>query len=134
MYPIQTPFRITQGYGVKSNRYASGFHDGVDFACKVGTPVFAARKGVVARNQWGKDYGVHIVQRRTFPFRTKRHLIYAHLSKVYTVPGMKIKRGELIGLSGNTGQSTGPHLHFGERTGATFKGSKPVNPQQTLDA
>jgi len=134
MYPLKGTFRVTQGYGVPSKRYASGYHDGVDFACPVGTPVYAARKGIITANKWGKSYGTHIVCKRTFPWRSKNHLLYAHLSQVLTLPGMKVKRGQLIGLSGNTGSSTGPHLHFGERNGATFRGTKPINPQGSLNA
>jgi len=134
MYPLKGKFRVTQGYGVPSKRYSSGYHDGIDFACPVGTPVYAARRGIIARNQWGKSYGTHIVCKRTFPWRSKHHLLYAHLSQVFTLSGMKVKKGQLIGLSGNTGQSTGPHLHFGERTGATFRGTKSVNPQGSLNA
>ncbi len=125
---------MSQAYGVKSNKYKIGFHDGVDFACPVGTPVYAARRGVVTANNWGADYGKHIVQRRTYPLRTKNYLVYAHMSKVIVKPGQKISKGQLIGLSGNTGRSTGAHLHFGERDGARWSTSKPVNPQKTLEA
>lgn len=133
MYPVKKPV-ISQAYGVRSNKYKSGFHDGVDFACPEGTQVFAARKGVVVANNWGADYGIHIVQRRSYPFGTKNHLVYAHMFKVIVKPGQKISKGQLIGLSGNTGRSTGPHLHFGERTGPRWSTSKPVNPQKTLEA
>ena len=133
MYPVKTPV-ISQAYGVKSKKYKIGFHDGVDFACPVGTPVYAARKGVVTASNWGADYGIHIVQRRTYPLGTKNHLVYAHMFKVIVKPGQKISKGQLIGLSGNTGRSTGAHLHFGERDGARWSTSKPVNPQKTLDA
>ena len=132
MYPVTA--RITQGYGVKSKKYEAGFHDGVDFGCAVGTKVYSARKGIVVANQWGKDYGIHVVCKRTYPWGTKNHLVYAHLSKVIVKPGQKIKKGQLLGLSGSTGKSTGPHLHFGERNGATFRGTNPVNPQKTLEA
>ena len=133
MYPVKKPV-ISQQYGVRSKRYHSGFHDGIDFACSIGTPVYAARKGIISANSWGKDYGVHIVQRRTFPFKTKNHLLYAHLSKKFVSPGQKVKKGQCIGLSGNTGKSTGAHLHFGERDGAVWGTSNPVNPQKTLEA
>jgi murein DD-endopeptidase MepM/ murein hydrolase activator NlpD len=133
MYPVKNPI-ISQKYGAKSRRYKIGYHDGVDFACKTGTQIFAARRGVVAPSNWGADYGKHIVQRRTYPLGTKNHLVYAHLSKIFVQPGDKIKKGQLIGLSGSTGNSTAPHLHFGERNGARWSTSKPVNPQQTLDA
>jgi len=133
MYPVKNVV-ISQKYGVKSKRYKIGYHDGVDFACKTGTPVYAARRGVIASANWGADYGKHIVQRRTFPVGTKNHLIYANLSKVFVQPGDKITKGQLIGLSGSTGNSTAPHLHFGERDGARWSTSKPVDPQKTLDA
>ena len=133
MYPVKD-IPISTRYGVKGKLWKSGWHDGVDFACPVGTPVYAARRGVVSRNKWGRSYGKHIVQRRTYPFRTKNHLIYAHLSKVIVVPGQKIKRGQLIGLTGATGNVTGAHLHFGERNGPRWSTSNPVNPQKTLRA
>lgn len=133
MYPVKN-VPISTKYGVTGKIWKSGWHDGVDFACKTGTPVYAARKGVVSFNSWGADYGKHIVQRRTFPIGTKNHLVYAHLSKVFVKPGEKIKKGQLIGLSGSTGKSTAPHLHFGERNGARWSTSNPVNPQQTLDS
>lgn len=133
MYPVKNPI-VSQKYGAKSKRYKIGYHDGVDFACKTGTQVYAARKGIVAPSSWGADYGKHIVQRRTYPLGTKNHLVYAHLSKIFVQPGDKIKKGQLIGLSGSTGNSTAPHLHFGERNGARWGTSKPVNPQKTLEA
>lgn len=131
MYPVKD-IPISTPYGAVGKIWKSGWHDGVDFACKTGTPVYAARRGVVTGNNWGADYGKHIVQRRTYPLGTKNHLIYAHLSKVFVKPGEKIKKGQLIGLTGNTGKSTAPHLHFGERNGARWSTSQPVNPQQTL--
>jgi murein DD-endopeptidase MepM/ murein hydrolase activator NlpD len=133
MYPVKNVV-ISQKYGAKSKRYKIGYHDGVDFACKTGTLVYAARRGVIAAANWGADYGKHIVQRRTFPVGTKNHLVYAHLSKVFVQAGDKITKGQLIGLSGNTGNSTAAHLHFGERDGARWSTSKPVNPQKTLDS
>jgi murein DD-endopeptidase len=56
------------------------------------------------------------------------------MSKVIVKPGQKISKNQLIGLSGNTGRSTGAHLHFGERDGSRWSTSKPVNPQKTLEA
>lgn len=133
MYPVVNS-RISKEYGAKGKIWKSGWHDGVDFACKIKTPVYAARKGVITSNNWGKDFGLHIVQRRTYPLGTKNHLIYAHLSRVIVRSGEKVKKGQLIGYSGNSGKSTGAHLHFGERDGARWSTSKPVNPQKTLDA
>ncbi len=131
MYPVKD-VKISVPYGQKGKIWKRGWHDGVDFVCKTGTPVYAARRGVVTPISWGADYGKHIVQRRTFPVGTKNHLVYAHLSKIFVKPGEKIKKGQIIGLSGNTGKSTAPHLHFGERNGARWSTSEPVNPQQTL--
>lgn len=133
MYPV-VDARISKEYGAKGKIWKSGWHDGVDFACPVGTYVYAARKGVITANNWGKDYGKHIVQRRTFPLGTKNHLIYAHLSEVFVKPGQKVRKGQLLGHSGSSGKSTAPHLHFGERTGPRWSTSKPVNPQKTLEA
>lgn len=133
MYPVKG-YPISTEYGKIGKQWVAGWHDGVDFKCPLGTPVYAARKGVVSPNSWGKSYGKHIVQRRTYPIGTKNHLIYAHLSSVVVKPGQKIKKGQIIGYTGNTGNSTGPHLHFGERTGPFWSKGAPVNPQKTLDA
>jgi len=84
-------------------------HWGLDFTADVGTEIYATGDGIVEvvnENDWG--YGKEIVLNHGFGYKTR----YAHLSKFMVKKGQKIKRGEIIGLVGNTGKSTGPHLHY----------------------
>lgn len=84
-------------------------HSGLDFTADRGTEVYATGDGVVVKvesKRWG--YGKSIIIDHGFGYKT----LYAHLSKFEVKEGQKIKRGELIGLIGSTGKSTGPHLHY----------------------
>jgi murein DD-endopeptidase MepM/ murein hydrolase activator NlpD len=110
---------ISQNYGqtfYSARLYKSNFHNGLDFGVPVGTPVFAAEDGIVVaadnndKSSWQKyQYGQHIM----IEHQNNLNTLYAHLSVIGVKKGQAIKRGELIGYSGNTGYSTGPHLHFG---------------------
>ncbi|MDE6818241.1 MAG: M23 family metallopeptidase [Muribaculaceae bacterium] len=84
------------------------FHEGMDFACDIGTPVYATGDGTVTAADWHSGYGNRIDINHGFGYTTR----YAHLSKISVKPGQQVKRGDLIGLSGNTGKSTGPHVHY----------------------
>ncbi|MCC6720823.1 MAG: M23 family metallopeptidase [Bacteroidia bacterium] len=113
---------VASGYGYRIDPiYRTGkFHEGMDFTSPVGTPVIATGDGVVElieSRQWG--YGNNIVINHGFGYKTR----YAHLSKFKVKKGQKVKRGQAIGLVGNTGKSTGPHLHY-----EVIKNKKPVNP------
>lgn len=94
---------ISQGYGV-------GGHTGVDYRANVGTAVYAAADGVVIQTStgWSGGYGNQIVVSHGGGVATR----YGHLSKISVSPGDTVSSGEVIGSSGNTGRSTGPHLHF----------------------
>ena len=83
-------------------------HEGMDFACDVGTPVYATGDGTVHSAKWHSGYGNVIEIHHGFGYVTR----YAHLSGFKIKAGQKVKRGDLIGYSGNTGKSTGPHLHY----------------------
>ena len=89
-------------------------HEGIDFVADPGTQVFASAGGVVQTAEYHPQYGnlIEIDHGNDFSSR------YAHLSKINVKPGQVVKRGQLIAASGNTGRSTGPHLHFEVR----FKG------------
>ena len=87
------------------------FHKGVDMACDIGVPVFAAGDAVVEEVSQGQrrvGYGRQILLDHEFGYKTR----YAHLSKILVEPGQKISRGQIIGEVGNTGGTTGPHLHY----------------------
>lgn len=83
-------------------------HEGMDFACDVGTPVYATGDGTVTAAGWHSGYGNRIDINHGFGYLTR----YAHLSKLTVKAGQTVKRGDLIGYSGNTGKSTGPHVHY----------------------
>jgi murein DD-endopeptidase MepM/ murein hydrolase activator NlpD len=111
--PSILPVRGTliSGFGMRSHPvYGRGhFHTGLDFACPVGTPIHASGDGIVSF-AGGDDngYGIQVDIDHQNGFQTK----YAHLSRVVVAPGKQVKRGEMIGYSGSTGLSTGPHLHY----------------------
>ena len=84
-------------------------HTGIDLGGRVGDPVYATGDGMVAFDNMGTSgYGIQVVLDHGFGYKTR----YAHLSKSLVIPGQKVKRGELIGKVGSTGQSNGPHLHY----------------------
>jgi murein DD-endopeptidase MepM/ murein hydrolase activator NlpD len=106
------PYTITTPFG-KRGSWAAGYHTGDDYSTKgkQGVPVRAAKAGkVVGLGSWGSAYGKHIVLQTT----TIRHG-YCHLSRIRVSVGQNVKKGQVIGYSGNTGNSTGPHLHYEER-------------------
>ncbi len=116
--------RVTQWFGERAAQYLPyGFagHEGVDYGVPVGTPVLAAADGVVLRAGDSRGlYGLRVVLGHGAAWQT----VYAHLSEVRVHVGDCVARGAVIGLSGNTGRSTGPHLHFGLRCTKTQNGSQ----------
>jgi murein DD-endopeptidase MepM/ murein hydrolase activator NlpD len=103
--------------------WSKGFHTGVDYAVPVGTDVLAVADGEITNANWGKSYGVQIVQKLDGGW-----FIYAHLSKALVKPGDKVKAGQVIAKSGNTGNSTGPHLHAELRTKAHWSSGTDLDP------
>ncbi len=83
-------------------------HTGVDYRARIGTPVMATADGVVTMAKKNGSFGLMIEVNHGFGFKTR----YAHLSKMNLRRGSRVKRGEIIGLVGNTGRSTGSHLHY----------------------
>jgi len=96
--------RFTSGYKWRWGR----MHKGVDWACPVGTAIMASCGGTVTQAGWFSSYGYCVTLRHPDGRQTR----YAHLSKVLVSVGQSVSQGQKIGLSGNTGRSTGPHLHF----------------------
>jgi murein DD-endopeptidase MepM/ murein hydrolase activator NlpD len=118
-FPLQK-IRITQYFGntafsTKNPQiYSSGTHNGVDFAASIGTPIHASLSGIVvgAGNtdiKSCRSYGKCIMIKHANGLST----LYAHLSLIAVTVGQNVTTGEIIGYTGNTGISTGPHLHFG---------------------
>ena len=102
--------RQSSGFGRRSapTKGASSYHKGIDWATPTGTPVYASCGGTVTRAGWGSGYGYVVY----IDHEDGRQTRYGHLSKVLVSVGDTVKQGERIALSGNTGVSTGPHLHF----------------------
>lgn len=107
----------TSGFGDTISRTAS--HNGHDWAVNTGTKVRAAAEGVVELAYFSESYGYNILINHNNGFKTR----YAHLSEVKVSKGEKVEQSQVIALSGSTGFSTGPHLHF-----EVVKDRKRVNP------
>ncbi|MEV7689609.1 M23 family metallopeptidase [Streptomyces bungoensis] len=103
---------IGTGYHVPGSMWSSGYHTGVDFVVPTGTPVKAVANGTVVSAGWGGAYGNQVVLR----LNDGRYAQYAHLSRLSVQAGQTVSEGQLLGLSGATGNVTGPHLHFEIRT------------------
>ena len=116
---------ITSGFGRRPSPFGRGgdFHNGVDIKVPTGTPVVAAGAGRVTDVGRVSGYGLRIVISHDYGLET----IYAHLKKAEVTPGDAVKRGQRIGLSGNSGRTTGAHLHYEVHADGT-----PVNPRLYL--
>ena len=102
--------RMASGYGwrVDPIYHIRRFHEGMDFSAPVGTDIFATGNGTVVYSGWRQGYGETVEIDHGFNYST----LYAHCSKRVVRVGQKVKRGDVIALVGNTGKSTGPHLHY----------------------
>lgn len=121
--PVRTktgaPIPVSYPYGVKSSGYAAGYHTGEDHACPIGSSATATSYGRVVgagwsggSMGWGSAYG-NVVVIRTGD--GKYDYGFCHLSRIDVREGDEVRPGEQIGLTGNTGNSTGPHCHFEAR-------------------
>ena len=119
--PEKAMKQMASGYGYRRDPVygISKFHEGLDFACDIGTPVYATGNGTVIEAGWNSGYGNMVVISHGYNYTTR----YAHLSKMLVTKGATVKRGDKIAETGNTGKSTGAHLHYEVR----FKGA-PQNP------
>jgi murein DD-endopeptidase MepM/ murein hydrolase activator NlpD len=109
--PIANSY-VSTGYKASSSLWSSGSHTGIDFHAASGTPVHAVGAGTVVSTGWGGAYGNQIVIRMADGMYTQ----YGHLSSIGVSVGRRVVPGQQIGLSGATGNTTGPHLHFEART------------------
>ncbi len=123
---LKTPVdgaRISSGFGFRNIPALgfSGLHRGIDFAVRIGTPVMVAGAGEVIIAGWHKLYGYRVMVRHANHYDT----MYAHFSRIVPgiQPGARVEQGQVIGYSGNTGNSTGPHCHY-----EVHYYGKPVNP------
>ena len=116
--PIQGKPVLTQGFGLNPKTYAQfGLkgHNGLDFRAPVGTPLFSPFEGVVSvTDSGGTGYGLHVKIRCNVKGKEKEAVL-GHFSRMDVKTGDTVSMGQQLGLSGNSGFSTGPHLHFGFR-------------------
>ena len=114
--------RVASGYGwrVDPVYHTKRFHEGMDFTAPTGTDVYATGNGTVTFSGWRQGFGNLVIVDHGFNYET----YYAHLSKSLVHAGQRVTRGDIIALVGNTGKSTGPHLHYEVH----YKGS-PVDPR-----
>lgn len=119
--PLKDAFRFTSGFGYRWGR----LHAGADFAAPHGTAIYATADGVVTYAGWQSGYGRLVKIKHAFGIETR----YAHNSNLYVSVGQRVSRGERIAAMGNTGRSTGTHLHYEVRVGG-----KAVNPMTYIKA
>ena len=114
--------RMASGYGwrVDPVYHIRRFHEGMDFSAPVGTDIYATGNGVVTFAGWKQGYGETIEIDHGFGYATR----YAHCHKIFARVGKKVKRGDVIALVGNTGKSTGPHVHY-----EVHYNGKPIDPR-----
>ncbi len=112
---------IFYGFGQRIDPFykTPAFHEGIDFAIKEGTPVYATANGTVSQANEKRLHGKQIMLSHGNGYETR----YAHLSKILVRQGAKVKRGDVIGLTGNTGKSVTEHLHY-----EVILNNKPLNP------
>ncbi len=125
--PVKSAFRFTSGFGYRRDPKTGGrrLHKGSDFAGASGTPIYATADGVVIHAGWSNGYGRLVKIRHAFGIETR----YAHMSKIRVKVGDRVSRGQQIGDMGNSGRSTGTHLHYEIRFGG-----EPVNPMKFIKA
>jgi len=117
---------LTSGFGTRRNPFNARkreFHKGVDIGCSMNTDVHAARAGRVIYTGYQGGYGRLVVIEHEYGYRT----YYGHLNRILTKKGDRINAGQRIAKSGNTGRSTGPHLHFEIR-----KNGRAMNPKSYI--
>jgi murein DD-endopeptidase MepM/ murein hydrolase activator NlpD len=123
MWPIEGP--ITSSFGEREDPFngEGAFHSGIDISAPSGSPVRATADGDVSDASMGAGYGREVVLNHGHDLMT----VYGHLSAIAVLPGQHVTRGEVIGYVGQSGRSTGPHLHYEVRVH-----NVPVNPHKYL--
>ncbi|HEY9880555.1 MAG TPA: M23 family metallopeptidase [Leptolyngbyaceae cyanobacterium] len=124
--PLKGTVEMSSQFGLRRNPFGGGnyeMHEGLDFKGPIGRGVYATADGAVVKVLTDKGYGKYIVIDHDYGYET----LYAHLSEFKVEVGDKVERGDLIGYLGNTGRSSGPHLHYG-----IYRNGQPVNPRYYL--
>jgi len=113
--------RMASGFGMRMHPILKirKMHEGMDFTAKPGTPIYASGNGTVTRAERSSSFGNVVYINHGYGYKT----VYAHMKKIATSKGRKVKRGDVIGYVGNTGRSVSPHLHY-----EVIKDGRHVNP------
>ncbi len=113
--------RFTSGFGIRIDPFTRGrgYHAGIDIAARYNTPIRAAKEGRVTFTGWKGGYGLCVIIKHQMGYET----VYGHLASITVKKGQYVNQGQIIGKMGNTGRSTGTHLHFEVR-----RYNKPINP------
>jgi murein DD-endopeptidase MepM/ murein hydrolase activator NlpD len=119
--PLRGGYYISSRYGWRDNPFVGRrtFHNGIDLATSQGTPIYAALDGTVSATGYDVTYGNYVIITHHSGYQT----MYGHMSKILTSKGSYVTTATKIGLVGNTGQSTGPHVHF-----TVYKNRATINP------
>ena len=120
--PISGNYSIVADFGHRFHPVLKEpkMHTGIDIKAPIGTPVVATSDGIIIKAEHGKSYGNYIIIKHDDEYETR----YAHLSQLKVKSGERISKGSVIGLVGNTGMSTAPHLHY-----EVIKNGEKVNPK-----
>ena len=124
--PIAGPIDISSEFGLRRNPfggYSYENHQGTDFVGPYGTAIVATAEGTVGRAEYYGGYGNTVTVKHGYGYET----LYAHMSKIAVESGAQVKRGDVLGYLGNTGRSSGPHLHYG----VYYKGVA-INPRTVM--
>lgn len=124
--PLKRNFDTSSDFGLRRNPFGGGyeFHNGLDFKGPYGAPIFVTAPGVVEQAGFSRGYGYHVIVDHGYGYRT----LYAHMSKIEVKTGDSIDRDHVVGYLGNTGRSTGPHLHY-----TIYRSGTAVDPEDYLD-
>ncbi len=124
--PLHGGYYISSRYGWRTNPFSNTrtFHNGLDMATARGTPIYAALDGVVSATGYDVAYGNYVIITHHSGYQT----LYGHMNTILTTRGARVTTATKIGTVGNTGQSTGPHLHF-----TVFKNRATINPATLLN-
>jgi murein DD-endopeptidase MepM/ murein hydrolase activator NlpD len=123
--PVKDNYSLSSGFGLRMDPFLHTMakHEGLDFSAPVGTPILASAGGVVSRSGWDSQYGNVVEINHAEGFKTR----YAHASQLLVRVGQTVKRGDMIAKVGNTGRSTGPHLHY-----EVMRAGNHINPANML--
>ena len=124
IWPVYGHIQSKYGWRMHPLTRRKQFHKGIDIPAWIGAPVHATADGYVQFSGWDTGYGWMVVISHNFAYRT----IYAHMSEIDVLQGIRVSKGQIIGKIGNSGRSTGPHIHYEIR-----KGRKALDPLDYLD-